>query len=115
MRNFRKLQVYEKALNLTKVVRSATRKFPDDEIYSSTSQFRRTSDSIVLNIAEGAGNRSNKEFAKFLDYSIRSGHECIGCIDIALTNEYISENAHRELFEQIDEIIAMTVGLQRKL
>ncbi len=115
MRNFRKLQVYEKALNLTKVVRSATRMFPGDEIYSLTSQFRRASDSVVLNIAEGAGNRSNKEFAKFLDYSIRSGHECIGCIDIALTNGYISENQHKELFEQIDEIIAMTVGLQRKL
>lgn len=115
MHNFRKLQVYQKALELTKSVRLATRKFPRDEIYSLTTQFRKASDSIVLNIAEGAGNRSNKEFAKFLDYSIRSGHECIGCIDIALTNEYISENAHRELFEQIDEIIAMTVGLQRKL
>ena len=107
--------MYEKALNLTKVVRSATRMFPGDEIYSLTSQFRRASDSVVLNIAEGAGNRSNKEFAKFLDYSIRSGHECIGCIDIALANGYISENQYKELFDQIDEIIAMTVGLQRKL
>ncbi len=115
MRNFRKLQVYQKALAFTKVVRSTTKRFPKDELFSLTSQFRRAVDSIVLNISEGAGNRSDKEFAKFLDYSIRSAHECIGCSDIALVNDYINEKTHTEIFEMADEIIAMLVGLQRTL
>lgn len=115
MHNFRKLSVYSKALMFNKLVRSVTRKFPKDEIYSLTSQFRRAADSIVLNVSEGAGNRSNKEFAKFLDYSIRSGHECVACSDIAITNEYINETIHQELFSRADEIIAMLVGLQRSL
>ena len=115
MRNFRKLQVYQKSLAFTKVVRSVTKKFPKDELFSLTSQIRRAVDSIVLNIAEGAGNRSDKEFAKFLDYSIRSAHECIGCGDIALINEYINDKTYEEVFTQADELIAMLVGLQRAL
>jgi four helix bundle protein len=115
MHNFRKLKVYNKALEFTKAVRFVTRKFPKDEFFSLTSQFRRAADSIVLNISEGPGNRSDKEFAKFLDYSIRSGHECIGCIDVALANGYITEKAHRELFSHVDEIIAMLIGFQRSL
>ena len=48
--------------------------FPSkDELYSLTSQFKRAADSIVLNITEGAGNYSDKEFARFLTYSVRSG------------------------------------------
>lgn len=115
MHNFRKLKVYEKGLGFTKKVRSLTRRFPKDEIYSLTSQFRRAADSIVLNIAEGAGNRSEREFAKFLDYAIRSGHECVGCLDIGLANEYLSEKIHSEMFNDVDEIIAMLIGFQRSL
>lgn len=115
MHNFRKLKVYLKALEFTKTVRSTTRRFPKDELFSLTSQFRRAADSIVLNIAEGAGNRSDKEFAKFLDYAIRSGHECVGCLDVALANEYLSEQGHSEMFSNVDEIIAMLIGFQKTL
>jgi four helix bundle protein len=115
MHNFRKLKVYTKALEFTKTVRQATRSFPKDELFSLTSQFRRAADSIVLNIAEGAGNRSEKEFAKFLDYAIRSGHECMGCADVALTNEYVSVKTHAEIFKNVDEITAMLIGFQRAL
>jgi four helix bundle protein len=115
MHNFRKLQVYQKGLLLSKEIRKVTNDFPKRELFSLTSQFQRASDSIVLNIAEGAGNRSNKEFAKFLDYAIHSAHECIACIDIALENKYTTEQQHKYLFGQIDEIIAMLIGFQRTL
>lgn len=115
MHNFRKLKVYEKALAFSTTVRVVTRKFPKDELFALISQFRRAADSIVLNIAEGAGNRSDKEFAKFLDYAIRSAHECVGCIDIALMNGYILEKNHKEMFAEVDEIIAMLIGFQRTL
>ncbi len=115
MHNFRKLQIYQKGLLLTKQVRKITNLFPRKELFSLTSQFQRAADSIVLNIAEGAGNRSNKEFAKFIDYAIRSAHECVGCADIALENKYTTEQQYGYLFEKIDEIIAMLIGFQRTL
>ena len=96
-------------------MRKETRSFPKEELFVLTSQFRRAADSIILNIAEGAGNRSKVEFQRFLGYSIRSGYECVGCIDIALELEYVSLQTQEDLFKEVDEIIAMLVGLQNSL
>jgi four helix bundle protein len=112
---FRTLHVYQKALEFTKVVRKATKSFPKDELFGLISQFRRASDSVVLNIAEGAGNSSKKEFARFLDFSIRSGFECIGCLDIAIANDYIEKENYEKLLSDINEIIAMLYGLKKSL
>ena len=53
-----KLQVYRKALIFTKGIRKIVKAFPKDELFGLTSQCKRAADSIVLNIAEGAGNSS---------------------------------------------------------
>ncbi len=113
MHKYEDLNVYKKALAYTKTVRTSTRAFPKEELYSLTSQFRRAADSIVLNISEGAGNYSDKEFARFLTYSIRSGFECKGCVDIALTNEYLNEEEGNRLKKNANEIIAMLDGLYK--
>jgi four helix bundle protein len=115
MNKFKDLKVYQKALKFTKLVRRTIRTFSKEELFGLTSQFRRAADSIVLNIAEGAGNSSKKEFARFLDYSIRSGFECIGCLDIALENELIKEITYQKLLNDVNEIIAMLDGLQKSL
>jgi four helix bundle protein len=111
----RDLKVYQKALSFTKSVRTTTRNFPKEELFVLTSQFRRASDSIALNIAEGAGNSSKKEFGRFLNYSIRSGFECIGCADIALENHFLDVRCHQEIVSSANEIIAMLDGLQKSL
>lgn len=115
MHKYEDLNVYQKALAYTNTVRIATKSFPKDELYSLTSQFRRAADSIALNITEGAGNYSNKEFARFLTYSIRSGFECKGCVDIALINGYIDEISKQVLKNDANEIIAMLDGLYKSL
>jgi four helix bundle protein len=115
MEKFRTLNVYQKALDFTKAVRKAIKSFPKEELFGLISQFRRASDSIVLNIAEGAGNSSKKEFARFLDFSIRSGFECIGCLDIALANNYINQESYNRLLTAVNEIVAMLYGLKKSL
>ena len=80
-----------------------------------TAQFKRAVDSIVLNIAEGAGSSSKKEFGRFLDYSIRSGFECIACSDIALENEFVQKDQYDKILSEVNEIIAMLYGLQKSL
>lgn len=115
MHKFKDLKVYQKALLFTKLVRVATKKFPKEELFILTSQFKRAADSIVLNIAEGAGNTSKKEFSHFLDYSIRSGFECLGCLDIALENEFVTKNVYDEIAFAVNEIVAMLYGLQKSL
>jgi four helix bundle protein len=115
MEKFRTLHVYQKALEFSRITRRVIRNFPKDEMFGLTSQFRRASDSIVLNIAEGAGNSSKKEFARFLDFSIRSGFECIGCLDIAYSNNFADKEHYEQLLSAVNEIIAMLYGLKKSL
>ena len=112
MNKFKDLKVYAKALLFTTTVRQTAKRFPKDEMFGLTSQFKRAGDSIVLNIAEGAGSSSKKEFGRFLDYSIRSGFECIGCIDISLQNEFVGKSQYDKVLSEVNEIIAMLYGLQ---
>ncbi len=115
MHKYQDLKVYQKALVFTTTVRSTTKDFPKEELYSFTSQFKRAADSIVLNITEGAGNYSDKEFTRFLTYSVRSGFECKGCIEIAFVNKYIDEKTKQNLLDSVNEIIAMLDGLYKSL
>jgi four helix bundle protein len=115
MHDFRKLDVYRRALIFTKRVRQVAARFPREEMFGLRSQFCRASDSIVLNLAEGAGCSSKKEFAKFVGYSTRSGYECGGCEDIAESLEFISKDEYAELLNETNQIVAMLIGLQRSL
>ncbi len=115
MHNYRKLDVYKRAILFTKLVRRATGAFPKDELYALNSQYRRAADSIALNIAEGTGNDSKREFAKFLGCSIRSGYECGGRADIAIVQKYITRKEYDLLTKETDEIISMLIGLKRSL
>ena len=73
MYQFRKLRVYQRGLELTREVRLLTKTFPNDERYGLTSQFRKASYSIPMNIAEGAGRKTEKDFSRFLDNALGSG------------------------------------------
>jgi four helix bundle protein len=113
--DFRKLEVYKRALLFTRTIRRVTATFPREEMFALTAQYRRAIDSVVLNISEGAGSGSRKEFSKFLGYSIRSGYECGGCADIAAVQRYLSDEEYKTLINETDEIVAMLIGLQRSL
>jgi four helix bundle protein len=115
MNRFKNLRVYEKALDYSFDVRQCVRKFPKEEMFGLTSQWRRAADSIVLNIAEGAGNTSKLEYARFLDIAIRSGFECLACLDIAIRSEYVNQLDYNKLSSQTNELIAMLDGLKKAI
>jgi four helix bundle protein len=64
--DYRKLQVWERAHQLTLDVYEATRTLPRDELFGLRSQLRRASSSIPANIAEGCGRNGDMELARFL-------------------------------------------------
>lgn len=67
MHKFKQLKVYERAIDLGYEVRKLLKVFPKEEMFALSSQFRRAIDSVALNIAEGAGNNSKKNFHDLLD------------------------------------------------
>jgi hypothetical protein len=61
MRNYKDLQVWEKAHKLPLAIYQGTYDFPREERFGLTSQIRRSSASIAANLAEGCGRRSDGE------------------------------------------------------
>lgn len=90
MRNYRDLQVWSKAHNLTLELYRMSRQFPREEIYGITSQLRRAAASIGANLAEGCGRRTSAELARFVRIAMGSASELdyhlLLCRDLGFMN-----------------------------
>jgi four helix bundle protein len=115
MNKFRDLKVYQKAVCFSRQVYEITAKFPKSEILGLTSQLRRAACSIVLNIAEGAGSDSVREFIRYLEHSQKSAFEVMSGMDIAKEIGFIKDQAYRECQQELTEISVMLKGLQQSL
>ncbi|MDP3297622.1 MAG: four helix bundle protein [Thermodesulfovibrionia bacterium] len=115
MHNFRKLKIYQKAINFAVEIYRLTKSFPKDELFGLTNQLRRAVTSISLNIAEGSRNKSSKEFRRYLEISLRSTYEVMTCLEIALRLNYCKGEDFKRLIAESDEIAAMIVGFSKQL
>lgn len=112
---FEKLK--SKADNFVHLVYSVTRKFPKEEIYGITSQLRRSSMSVALNIVEGfARARDRKNVHKnFLEIAYGSLQESDFLIEFSLKERYMTREDFDKLKPLSKEIGAMIWGIIRKL
>ena len=105
---FEKLVAWQKAKELTRCVYQLIASFPQHEQYALSSQIRRAVISIPSNIAEGAGRRSEAEFAHFLDIALGSAYELETQLIIAHRRKYLTDS----LYNSTDELI---VSLQKRI
>ena len=75
MQDYRNLTAWQRAHALTLEVYRLSRSFPKNERFGLTSQMQRAAGSIAMNIAEGAGRHSGRDFARFLDMAAGSASE----------------------------------------
>ncbi len=115
MHKYRDLKVWQRAMAFTITIYHESRAWPDSEKFGLISQIRRAATSIPLNIAEGAGSSSNKDFCRFLEIALRSTYEVMTAMDIAHGLEYLSTERTDILLAEADEIAAMIVGLMKSL
>jgi len=92
-----------------------TLKFPKDEAFNLTSQIRRASDSIALNISEGSILQSKLEFRKFLGYSIRSLAEVVTCLYKAKNRKYISEEEFYKLYNESHSLMNQIIAFRNQV
>lgn len=112
---FENLAVWHKSLDITASIHNLTLTFPKDELFILTSQIKRATDSINLNIAEGSTGQSNAEFGRFLGYAIRSAIEVVSCFHIGKRRGLIKKEDFDRLYADSEEIIRMAQALRNSI
>ena len=102
---FRNLTVYKKAFTLAMDIYHVSRKFPKDELYSLTTQIRKSSRSVCSNIGEGYRKRLYEaHFVSKISDSDMENTETQVWLDFSLACEYISKEVFDEFNGLSEEI-----------
>jgi len=99
------LEVYKKAYFLTMEIFEISKSFPVEEKYSLTSQIRRSSRSVCLNLREAwAKRRYEAHFISKLTDCDGENSETDSSLDLALDCGYIDKKTHNELTLKTKEV-----------
>jgi four helix bundle protein len=116
MRDYRKYDVWQKAHELTLFVyKEVLPKFPKSEQFELASQIKRATYSIAMNIAEGCGRNSDKDFLHFPDMALSSTHEVEYCSLLSKDLGYINEENFNDLSERINIVKAKLINLIKSI
>jgi four helix bundle protein len=115
MQDFRNLEVWRVAHDVTLEVYRRTKDFPSDERFGLTSQLRRACTSIEANLAEGCGRGSDDDFRRFVQMATGSASEAQCHLLLAHDLGYLEEAFFRKLDEQAHRVKRMLVSLLRTL
>lgn len=86
------LEIWQIAVELIKVVYRILKKYPKEELYDLTSQGKRAVVSVALNIAEGSGRHTDKDFSVFINRSITSLQEVDAVLKIGIAVGHITKD-----------------------
>ena len=78
-------------------------------------QLRRSAESIPANIAEGAGQFTDPQFARFLSIALGSATESTNHLMLARDTRVIAANSANELLAHIGRIRGMLINLLKRL
>ena len=109
------LKIWQKSMELTKAVYLITAELPSDEKFGLVTQLKLSAVSIPLNIAEGAGRNSQKEFKHFLSIASGSAHELHTQLLLVVELNLIDKNKVQSVIELCIEIQKMNYGFQKSL
>ena len=114
MLRYRKFKVYQDAKEFHKLVVKLTAKFPKDFDYL-VRQVRRSSLSIILNIAEGSAKNSDKDFNRYLLNALGSINETLAGFEVAKDFNLISVQEFNEIELKATVIMNQLGGFSKKL
>ena len=108
-----KLDVYRAAIQFVVAANSIAERLPRGRSHL-VDQLQRAATSIPLNIAEGAGEYSSKEKARFYRMARRSATECAAILDVCESLSLVEPKELLEARELLMRIVAMLVGLVKR-
>ncbi|HID30114.1 MAG TPA: four helix bundle protein [Desulfobacterales bacterium] len=113
---FEDLQVYQRALEFSvAVIELVDRIDTPRKHYRLIEQLEASSTSVALNISEGKGRFSKKEFKHFLYVARGSLYETVTMLQIFLKLAWLQQDAYSKLYNEAQEINRMLSGLINSL
>ncbi len=102
-------------MDLVDEVYDLSQELPVDERFGLRSQLTRAAVSVPVNIAEGRGRATSKDFANFLTIAWSSLMEIDTLLAVAIRRRFISEQRAIHAFSLQDEIGKMLVTLEARV
>jgi len=99
-------------MELAEVIHSASKNFPQDEIFGLRIQIRRAAYSVPSNIAEGFGRGHTKEFIQFLNNANGSLYETETQLTLAVKFNYIAREDAMKIWALTQRIGMMLTKLK---
>ena len=111
--SFEKLEVWNDARNLVKMIYLHTNNFPERERFGLSSQMQRAVVSIVSNIAEGVSRNSVKEKIRFVELAYGSLMELYCQLYVSVDLDYLTPSTFTLIKAEIDKIANKANALKR--
>jgi four helix bundle protein len=109
---FKNLDVWKKAIQFANdCIQVGQEVIENHPHFSLINQLERASTSISLNIAEGKGRGSQKEFIRFLYIARGSCYETVTIIELFYQNKWITIEKYNQLNLLAFELASMIKGL----
>lgn len=111
MRDYKKLEIWKKSHLLTKqMYKTILPLMPIEERFALTNQLRRCTYSIPLNIVEGFGKNTDKDFVHYLDNALGSALEAEYTCYLIFDLEYINQDQYDAINSLVNEVKAMLIS-----
>ena len=114
-KKFEDIVAWQKARELTRLIYQHTTAGGFEKDYGLQDQIRRSAVSIMANIAEGHGRRSDREFANFLNIARGSAMELQSHLYVALDLNRMNQEKFQEFYLLAGEISRMLHNLSKHL
>lgn len=115
MKDFKKLKVWEKGMEIVSLTYELAKRLPGNEKFALISQMTRAAVSIPSNIAEGSSRDSSKDYRHFLRIALGSSFELETQVLIVERLNYVSEAEIEGLKEEIDQEQKMLMAFMNRL
>jgi len=108
-----RLDVYQAAIDFVVIANTIVENLPRGRAYLAD-QLQRAAVSVPLNTAEGAGEFSRKDKARFYRMALRSATECAAILDICRRLDLADAENARQGRELLLRIVAMLTRMVQK-
>ena len=115
MHNYRELKIWQRSMEFVVRVYEISASFPKEERYGLTAQLRGCVVSVPSNISEGTGRGTNKQFKRFLEFSMGSINEAQTQIELAFRVNYLSRETYELLIDEALQIYKMILAFYNSL